>query len=194
MKRVSRTRQVVLGFLTWRPMSGYDIKKFVEQSVSNFWSESFGQIYPTLRALAAEGLATRVRTAAKGGRPRQLYAITPKGRAALRRWLQAPVVPGPQRNELLLKLFFARQVGGKAAKSHLETFKGRMIELSKRYEVTSEQLSRERADDPDLEYWRLTLEYGRLEAGAYLAWCAESLATLERLDGSAETSRQRRPE
>jgi DNA-binding PadR family transcriptional regulator len=46
MARVNGTRQVVLGFLTWRPMSGYDIKKIVEQSVSNFWSESYGQGWP----------------------------------------------------------------------------------------------------------------------------------------------------
>jgi DNA-binding PadR family transcriptional regulator len=185
MARVNGTKQVALGFLTWRPMSGYDVKKIVEQSVSNFWSESFGQIYPTLRALVREGLASTVPTDVKGLRRRQVYAITEKGRAALRQWLEDPITPGPLRNELLLKLFFARQAGGEVAKKHVEGFKARMIALSRHYEAIGEQLSRERADEPDLEYWQLTLEYGRLEADAHLAWCDKAIAALERVDPDA---------
>jgi DNA-binding PadR family transcriptional regulator len=173
MARVNGTRQVVLGFLTWRPMSGYDIKKIVEQSVSNFWSESYGQIYPTLRALVREGLASRVPTDVKGERRRNVYAITEKGRAALRRWLEDPVTPGPRRNELLLKLFFVRQVGGEAAKRHIEAFKERMTALSQHYEAIGEQLT------------RVTLEYGRLEVAAHLAWCEVAIAALERVDPDA---------
>ena len=49
----------ILGFLAQRPMSGYDIKRSVEESVDNFWSESFGQIYPILRRLAEQGMVEK---------------------------------------------------------------------------------------------------------------------------------------
>ena len=55
----SKTRFAVLGILSYGPMSGYDIKKFYEKNVAGFWSESYGQIYPILKRLAEEGLATR---------------------------------------------------------------------------------------------------------------------------------------
>ena len=48
----SKTRFAVLGILSYGPMSGYDIKKFYEQNVAGFWSESYGQIYPILKRLA----------------------------------------------------------------------------------------------------------------------------------------------
>ena len=47
----------ILGFLTYRPMSGYDLKKFFDESVRHFWSAPQSQIYRTLgrdeEALAA---------------------------------------------------------------------------------------------------------------------------------------------
>jgi PadR family transcriptional regulator AphA len=32
-------------------MSGYDIRKTVQESIRFFWSESYGQIYPALKRL-----------------------------------------------------------------------------------------------------------------------------------------------
>jgi DNA-binding PadR family transcriptional regulator len=191
MARVNGTRQVVLGFLTWKPMSGYDIKGFVERSVSNFWSESYGQIYPTLKALVAEGLAAKQPASAKGERLRQVYSITPKGREAFRKWIQDPVNPAPSRNELLLKLFFARQVGGEIALGQVLVFKEQLLQLSQHYEVISAQCARELGDQPDLPYWRLTLEYGRLEAEAHLAWCDKAIAALRKIERSKSRAGQR---
>jgi DNA-binding PadR family transcriptional regulator len=37
--------------LSLRPMSGYDIRKTVQESIRFFWSESYGQIYPALKRL-----------------------------------------------------------------------------------------------------------------------------------------------
>jgi len=52
--RKSRTKYVILGFLTWGPQSGYDIKKHIDQSVVMFWDESFGQLYPELKSWLSE--------------------------------------------------------------------------------------------------------------------------------------------
>ncbi len=181
----------MLGFLTWKPMSGYDIKSFVEQSVSNFWSESYGQIYPTLKALVDEGLVTKKATVPRGERRRQVYSITPEGRATFGEWLKDPVDPAPQRNGLLLKLFFARQVGEKTALDHVQSFKERLARLSEHYEAIDKRLAREHGGKSDLAYWRLTLEYGRLEARAHLVWCDKAIAVLRKLERNS--SKKRRP-
>ena len=53
-----RSKYAILGILSLGSMSGYDIKKMFEKSIGNFWSESYGQIYPLLKALVDEGFAT----------------------------------------------------------------------------------------------------------------------------------------
>ncbi len=49
MARENKTKYALLGLLNVCPGSGYDIKKLMEQSTSNFWNESYGQIYPILK-------------------------------------------------------------------------------------------------------------------------------------------------
>jgi PadR family transcriptional regulator, regulatory protein AphA len=104
----NRSEYAILGMLSLKPMSGYDIRKNVQQSIAHFWNESYGQIYPTLRRLAARSLVER--HAGEGNRRsrRQVYALTKKGRLHLRGWLAEAPQQRPFRNELLLKLFFGR--------------------------------------------------------------------------------------
>ena len=72
MSSRSTSRYALLGMLSIRPMSGYDIKKLIEASISNFWTESYGQIYPILKTLVAEKLVTRTtaETIRQTGSPR----------------------------------------------------------------------------------------------------------------------------
>ena len=44
--------------LNLRPMSGYQLRLTIRRTIGNFWQESFGQIYPALRTMVAEGLVT----------------------------------------------------------------------------------------------------------------------------------------
>ena len=44
MAKENKSKYAVMGVLSICPASGYDIKKFMECSTSNFWSESYGQI------------------------------------------------------------------------------------------------------------------------------------------------------
>jgi DNA-binding PadR family transcriptional regulator len=94
----------LLGLLSWKPMSGYDIKRLVEAGLSHFWSESYGQIYPVLNRLVEDGLATCSVDAASG-RGRKVYRITVAGRRAFKRWLRHAGQPPRLRDELKLKFF-----------------------------------------------------------------------------------------
>ena len=88
MARKARTHFAILGLLCWKPMSGYDIKKMVEVALTYFWSESYGQIFPVLNRLIADGLATKQLDPASGGRRRQVYTVTQTGRETFRQWLE----------------------------------------------------------------------------------------------------------
>lgn len=97
---------VVLGLLADRPRSGYDIKTVVDRSTRFFWAASYGQIYPELRRLEAEGLIEG-EDAPSGGRRRRVYKLTRAGRETLVEWLLGQTVTIELRDESLLRLFFA---------------------------------------------------------------------------------------
>lgn len=170
---VNRSRFAILGALTIAPMSGYDLRRFFEENLAFLWSESYGQIYPILRDLKAEGLVEEAPPEAGAGRRRE-YRITPAGRTALADWIAAPVTFVPGRIEILLKLFFARQAAPGTAEAHIAAFRAEHRERLARYAAVEERLRTELAAFPDNVYWRMTLAYGRLGSEAMLAWCDEA--------------------
>jgi DNA-binding PadR family transcriptional regulator len=173
----NRTRLALLGFLAWGPLSGYRLKQLIEISISNFWTESYGQIYPMLRQLEREGLA-KAASARKGGRERTVYAITAAGRAELSRWLEAPVEPRPPRNELLLKLFFGANARPAELRRHIESFRRERAELLARYARIRAALEGIASPPAHLPYWLMTLSYGESEARAHQRWADAALARL----------------
>ena len=59
MSRQSKTELAVLGALSVQPMSGYAVRAAITETLGHFWSESFGQIYPTLARLESDALVVR---------------------------------------------------------------------------------------------------------------------------------------
>ena len=192
MATPNRTTYAILGWLTVRPMSGYDIKKEIEGSIANFWSESYGQIYPILKRLAAEGAIERIEEPANGKRPRHVYTITNAGRDKLRAWLSAPAEPPPVRIELLLKLFFGAHADHATNRRQIEDYRERMVRDLERYHGITETLRNTQGDHAEYPYWLMTLRFGVRDREAHIAWCAEALELLDqiptdkRADGSTQ--------
>ena len=105
MSSLSPTARVILGLLAWQPRTGYEIKQVTDQSTRFFWGASYGQIYPELRRLEADGLVES-REEPRGRVPRRVYSLTEAGRDALDAWLEEPEETYEVRDEGLLKLFF----------------------------------------------------------------------------------------
>ena len=64
----------ILGLLSWRPMSGYDLKKIFEEASILYWSGNNNEIYRTLVKLHADKPGhARGSTPGKPARPQGLY-------------------------------------------------------------------------------------------------------------------------
>ena len=181
--RANTTQFALLGMLSLRPMSGYDIRKTVQGSIAFFWTESYGQIYPMLKQLSAEGLVKPVRAESSGRRNRNVYALTPKGRTRLRAWLAEPVGQEPARSELLLKIFFARHMDKSEVAGHLQRTRAEHHRLLERYAAVERKLKSEHGGHPDLPYWLATLRFGQLRSEAIVRWCDETAASITRKRG-----------
>lgn len=175
--RSKQTRTAVLGALSIQPMTGYAMREAIRATLGHFWSESFGQIYPTLAELEQEGLVERRGGTRTGS---SAFALTPAGRAHLRTLLADPPQPDPPRNGVLLRLFFGRTLGPEACADLVRDARDRA-------ERQLAGLAAERADTDHTEhaadspYWLMTISAGEHAARATIAWADETLATLATL-------------
>jgi DNA-binding PadR family transcriptional regulator len=159
-------------------MSGYDVRNFIARTISNFWRESYGQIYPTLRVLESEGLVDKQTREGKGRPDRNVYSLTPQGRETLREWLVLPAEPEIPRHELLLKLFFGAQVAPEDNLLHIARYRAEAAEALEMLRGTSERLIATQAGKKDLAFWLLGIRLGALVNEGVLAWCDEADAVL----------------
>lgn len=91
----------ILGLLSWRALSGYDLKKMFEESPTLYWSGNNNEVYRALLSLhRAECVSFTVEQQAHLP-ARKIYQITEAGRARLRAWLLSAPEP-PQRKQLFL--------------------------------------------------------------------------------------------
>ena len=175
--------EVLLGLLAIEPMSGYDLGLNIRASVGHFWNESYGQIYPNLKRLAAGGLVTSRTERQKHKPDRHIYSITRKGRERLAKWLAIPPQPEIPRNELLLKLFFGEQVPAEILIEYVE----QMAEENRAVLKLLERAEREVIDKneryPGATYWRMAAHFGQMEMQAHLLWAEETLAELHKVAG-----------
>jgi PadR family transcriptional regulator, regulatory protein AphA len=120
-RELTTTSYAILGLLSIRPWSTYELAQQMRRNVHYFWPRAESNIYAEPKRLVEAGLA-RSRAEATGERPRTVYSITPAGRRALERWLQAPAGGLRLEAEALVKVMFA-PYGTKAdLLAHLERF------------------------------------------------------------------------
>ena len=177
------TAEALLGMLSLRPMSGYELRQTIAESIGNFWSESFGQIYPTLKRLEADGLVI----GAEGDRAGStIYRLTDAGRERLLEWLA--VMPRAQvnRDESLLKLFFGNLAEPANVREHITERKRLAAADLARFERMEPEMLREHAGRAGMPFWLMTLRYGIAEAKMTVDWCEETLAELARVAPGAE--------
>jgi PadR family transcriptional regulator AphA len=173
-------RFAVLGMLSLRAMTGYEIRRAYERGPAHFMSMSFGQIYPVLKQLTAEKLARRDKR--QGTRGSVRYTITASGLTTLRKWLFERREQVSSR-ELLLRLFFTPLEDLPSLRESAESFRqeeGRQLE---HYRETSKWLREAQGKTSRLAMWELTLEYGVGESKARVRWAEQLLALIDEVIG-----------
>jgi DNA-binding PadR family transcriptional regulator len=100
----------ILGLLSWRPLTGYDIKKMFAGSAAFYWSGNNNQIYTTLVKLHENGLVSREVEVQESSPARKIYSITSKGQKELKTWLLSEPEPPQLKNTFLVQLAWADQL------------------------------------------------------------------------------------
>ncbi|WP_251093823.1 PadR family transcriptional regulator [Streptomyces sp. Caat 7-52] len=148
-------KHALLGLLSERPASGYDLLKTFETSLANVWPATQSQIYTELTKLAGSGQIT---VTAEGPRGRKEYALTDEGMTELRHWLTETRPQRNTRSDVLLRVFFLGVLRPEQARDYLTG----LTEMSRDgYEQLRQLADSIDWDDDNLSvYGRIALEYG----------------------------------
>jgi PadR family transcriptional regulator AphA len=192
-------RHALLGLLTAKPMTGYDLAKVFERSVDYVWHAPHSQIYPELRRMEADGLvAAEIVPRGTRGRKRA-YAVTDAGRAELRRWV-AEVTPIEQPRDverlrstyLELASYDDARRYFRAHLEHYELWQRRWNLHARQIEALETSLIRSRlaapnTGDPEAAVAYKVHAYRGLaaQAGLEVSWARDGLALVDKLEALA---------
>lgn len=103
---LTTTSYAILGLLSLRSWSAYELAHQTQRSLANFWRRAERQLYNEPKRLVRHGLA-KASQERVGKRPRTVYEITAAGRRALRNWLDTEATAPALEAEEVLRTFFA---------------------------------------------------------------------------------------
>jgi DNA-binding PadR family transcriptional regulator len=175
----------ILGFLDYEPMSGYDLKKFFDQSVAHFWSAAQSHIYKALETLEKDGMVESKIIQQEGKPNRKEYHITKAGRTELHRWVVTPLPLAITREAWLIQIFFSHASSNEEIVTLLQA---RAIEIRTSLETFHTEIRssvEENAANPAMErmrqLWQMTADYGMAYYESELAWIEDAIERVRKL-------------
>ena len=174
----------LLGVLNWRPMTGYQIKKFLDGSTQLFWHAEQSQIYPVLKDLEAQGYIQSEPIPQTSKPDKKIYSITETGRDALQTWLREPLdeIP-PIKNPILLKLFFIGMLDKEEVLSQLrlqlEAHRARLKRLQQEIAMHIEETVRDSGQNQQNRMWGLVYQAGELQEQSFIRWLEMAIQAVE---------------
>lgn len=101
-----KSKGVILGLLSKKPMAGYDIKIVFQEVFSHFFDGSYGMIYPTLKTLEKEGKIEKKVIIQEGKPNKNEYHITEEGREEFQMYMKQKVDEEILYSDFLLRMYF----------------------------------------------------------------------------------------
>lgn len=175
----------ILAFLENHPMSGYDLKKIFDASISHFWSATQSHIYNALNDLQEENWVTVTLISQEDKPNRKEYQITDSGRAELHRWLTTPLPLEKVREDWLIQIFFSMLSSNEEIADLLRARIEAVHQRQNAYQTVAQPSLDKYAELLGIErgqrLWQMTLDYGIDYSEFELAWLEKKLKAVQEL-------------
>jgi PadR family transcriptional regulator AphA len=181
-------RTILLGYLKYQPMTGYDLKQNLDHSISHFWHAHHSQIYTALRKMEEEGLVTSEIFPQDGSPDRRVYTITPAGRKEVEVWLNQPMTTASTiKEEFLVRMFFSAERDPQEVMAELVLQRKLHEEKLNVYVQLQDHLQNNIRKqlpqfDRDVTFWLSTLSMGMRFEKMYIEWLNDTLDEIQRLN------------
>ena len=175
----------ILGFLEYQPMTGYDLKKYFDQSISHFWSATQSHIYKALENLEEDGFV-EVKVIPQENKPnRKEYHITHAGRVELHRWVTTPLLPEIVREAWLIQIFFSHASSNEEITSLLKAREKDIQTKLDTLQTETPASMEENAEHVGVErprlLWQMTADYGIAYYQSELRWIETAIKRVRKL-------------
>lgn len=175
-------KHAILGFLSFKPFTGYELKKAFDHSVQHFWPANQSQIYRTLSQMTEEGLIEKEVIGREERLDMKIYSINEAGRAELHHWLATPLPQRDTREPFLIQVFFGSQLSDEELLNLLQHEKKAAEEILLVYDAIYQACITPVGNSADARAFylsMLTLEYGVKNNRALLEWLNEAIERIE---------------
>jgi PadR family transcriptional regulator, regulatory protein AphA len=177
----NKTKYAILGLLMTKPMSGYDIKKKIDDKLSFFWHENYGHLYPMLAKLDKEKLVKKEIVSEERRLDRKVYKITDKGKKEFAKWLPRPHEFAKFRSELLLKVFFGVNAEPEITIGFLNREKEFHENLLETYDSIEKEINKTNYSKKYKLFWLIALLNGKFYSNSQILWCNDSIKKIRKL-------------
>ena len=127
-------RSAILGLLSWKPSSGYDLKRIISDSDIFYWSGNNNQIYKNLIELQKEGLVAYQVQLQESLPAKKIYSITEKGLSELyQSLLTAPEIPELHKS-FLIQLAWAEMLSDEEILTLLRSYEEEIANRIRMYQ------------------------------------------------------------
>lgn len=173
----------ILGFLNYRPMSGYDLAKAFESSLGFFWHAQNSHIYLELKKLEKKGFICG-ETVIQSERPnKKIFSITDMGRNEFMNWLAEGGVEDDLhfKSAFLMKVFFGGNMTPAQSADMMRKFKADCEAYLKRMGSIPESIENYGSDKEDYQtiYWQFTADFGYSFIKTCIEWAERCIGKLE---------------
>lgn len=160
---------IVLGMVLDKALTGYDIKKYIENGIGVFYKASFGSLYPALKKLTQKGYLTMYEQP-QGNRQKKFYQITEEGKKVFFEWLTEPLNLLDGANVHLAKIYFFDRLKPDIREQQLLAHE--INNTNYLHKLEALEKSFDKMDHKDCFYYKLsTLYYGICITRESIRWC-----------------------
>ncbi len=176
----------ILGFLNYKPMSGYDLVKAFESSLEFFWHAQNSHIYLELKKLEQKGYICG-KTVIQSERPnKKIFSITETGKKEFLSWLAKENGEDLThfKSAFLMKIFFSGNTPPAQSAKLLRQFLNDCEVYLHKMEAIPESIENYGSDKEFYQtiYWQLTADFGQRYIKTCIEWanhCIEILDTFK---------------
>jgi len=179
---------ILLGLLLNKPMTGYDLKSFFNNSVNFFWSAELSQIYRELSKLETQGyIISRTEQQDK-----KIYEVSGEGQEVFLKWLKefpenlTPV----SRNEFLVRIFFSAKLSKEELVNQFERYICQQEEEAEIYKAIEQKINSSITAGEcgtDIICRRFTVRRGIYFTQSEMQWAKECIEEISKLQPEKET-------
>ncbi|TKD69937.1 PadR family transcriptional regulator [Pseudalkalibacillus hwajinpoensis] len=165
-------RYALLGLLTKKPSTGYELTQQFKETMIHFWSAHHTQIYRELGKMEKEQLVSFKIVPQEDLPDKKIYSIEERGYNQLIEWLAHHTVDPPKmKNEQLMRVSLFHLIPKDEAIQFLEKSKEHHQMVLQHMDRWKEEHGVDKHIQKDRLGEYLTLEYGRRQMRTWIEWC-----------------------